>query len=242
MVPYVIYQFWTGENKMSPNRQRAFEQSKDNLGVPVKLLYKQDIEKAVLPQHPLHPVYPYLSHVHKSDYLRSYFMNFYGGGYADIKYFSKDNNWKESLDKINQNEQLDIIGTKQVISYPYHYDVRCNTIPKYTSRNYIDIFKFSASDVYKMLGNSYFIVRPHSRFSEQWYKRVNLHCDQIFDIVSKHPAILQDNNQDKTFYTEYPLRWQELQRQIFHPLCCQLYDTCCVDSSLVTGRQQRGYR
>ena len=241
MVPYIIYQFWTGDNKMSPNRQQAFQLSKNNFGVPVRLLYKQDIEKAVLAQHPLHPIYPYLSHVHKSDYLRSYFMNFYGGGYADIKHFSIYNNWKSMFDKINLEDQLDIIGEKDPM-LSKQYDIKCSTLPKYTARTNVDISLLHPKEAFKLLGNSFFIVRPHSKFSQEWYKKVNLHCDQVFAEVKQHPATLQDNNQNKTFYTDYPLIWQQLQRYIFHPLCYELYDTGCIDSSLMSGIQQKRYR
>jgi hypothetical protein len=44
----------------------------------------------ILPDHPLHEGFEYLSGVHKSDYLRSYLMNFYGGGYSDIKHIQYD--------------------------------------------------------------------------------------------------------------------------------------------------------
>lgn len=41
-------------------------------------------------------------------------MNFYGGGYSDIKFYSKDNNWKECFDIINSNENIQIIGSKEI--------------------------------------------------------------------------------------------------------------------------------
>jgi hypothetical protein len=59
-----------------------------------------------LPEYPLHPAFKYLSYVHKSDYLRSYFMHFYGGGYADIKKYSSNNNWKECFNLLNSNTDI----------------------------------------------------------------------------------------------------------------------------------------
>ena len=58
---------------------------KDITGCNVKVLFKDDITAHILPEHPLHPAYEYLSETHKADYMRTYCMNFYGGGYADIK-------------------------------------------------------------------------------------------------------------------------------------------------------------
>ena len=240
MVPCVIYQFWTGDNVRSSRRQQAYENSAKNFNVPVKLLYKQDIESLILPQHPLHPIYDYLSYVHKSDYLRSYFMHFYGGGYADIKYYSGDNNWKQMFSRINEHPQIDIIGQKQVIEYPYFYDIKCSTISKYSDNSFLN--RLNQATVPKLLGNSYFIVRPHSKFSQQWYKRINQHCDQIFQKVKANPGMMSDNNQASTFKTAYPIRWQQLQRQIFHPLCCDLFQSGCIDNSLRSGRLFVGYR
>lgn len=66
-----------------------------NSGVEVKLITPKNLNNYLLPDFPLHPAYDYLSLVHKSDYLRCYFMHFHGGGYSDIKPNYK--NWKNSL-------------------------------------------------------------------------------------------------------------------------------------------------
>ena len=55
--------------------------------IPVLLVTPDDLAAYVLPEHPLHEAYEGLSFVHRSDYLRCYFLNFHGGGYADIKPF-----------------------------------------------------------------------------------------------------------------------------------------------------------
>lgn len=47
-----------------------------------------------------------MSNVHKSDYLRSYFMNFYGGGYADVKIYSQDNNWRACFGMMNADSRI----------------------------------------------------------------------------------------------------------------------------------------
>lgn len=36
-------------------------------------------------KEPLHEAFSYLSLTHKADYLRCYFMHYFGGGYTDIK-------------------------------------------------------------------------------------------------------------------------------------------------------------
>lgn len=44
----------------------------------------------ILPEYPLHKAFEFLSAVHKSDYLRSYLLYHYGGGYSDVKHFHYD--------------------------------------------------------------------------------------------------------------------------------------------------------
>ena len=80
-----IYVFWTGDNVMGPNRQRCLENLKTQSGMNVILVTKDNLSDFVLPEHPIHPAYKYLSLNHHSDYLRCYFMYHYGGVYSDIK-------------------------------------------------------------------------------------------------------------------------------------------------------------
>lgn len=97
-----IYSFWTNgpASTMTPNRIAGLAAMREFIGVPVELLDHDGIMSRILPGHPLHEGYQYLSCVHKSDYLRSYFMHFYGGGYGDIKFFKNGGNWIECFDMI----------------------------------------------------------------------------------------------------------------------------------------------
>jgi len=85
MVSNTIYCFWTGSNEMSDARKQSLEQLKQVSDMNVILVTKDNLHTYILPDHPLHEAYKYLSETHKSDFLRIYFMNFYGGGYSDIK-------------------------------------------------------------------------------------------------------------------------------------------------------------
>ncbi len=49
-----------------------------------------------------HQAYAYLSEVNNADYLRTYFMRFYGGGYTDVKMHR--GSWVSSFEKLNLNE------------------------------------------------------------------------------------------------------------------------------------------
>ena len=70
---------------MSDKRKKCLDSIKQNIGVKVILITPNNLDKYILKDYPLHKSYKYLSEVHKSDYLRTYFMHHYGGGYTDIK-------------------------------------------------------------------------------------------------------------------------------------------------------------
>jgi hypothetical protein len=80
-----IYVFWTGDNDMSSNRIKCLEDLKKRSEANVILVNNKNLHEYILKSNPLHPSYGYLSETHKSDYLRTYFMHFHGGGYSDVK-------------------------------------------------------------------------------------------------------------------------------------------------------------
>lgn len=82
---YTIYCFWTEDNPMSEQRMKCLQQLRDVSGCNVNLVTTRSLHKYIHPKFPLHEAYPYLSAVHKADYLRCYFMHFHGGAYTDVK-------------------------------------------------------------------------------------------------------------------------------------------------------------
>lgn len=100
-VEEVVYCFWTGNNAMSEIRSNCFQTMLNTVGVPVKLITPQNLNEYILNDYPLHPAFENLSLVHKSDYLRCYFMHHYGGGYADIK--RQDHSWSASFREFNSS-------------------------------------------------------------------------------------------------------------------------------------------
>lgn len=108
---YNIYVFWTGTNNMSDNRIRCLNNLKQVSGANIILVTPKNLNEFILPTEPLHPAYNYLSETHRADYLRTYFMNFYGGGYSDIK--ETTGNWIKSFDELNRSDKW-IIGYKEL--------------------------------------------------------------------------------------------------------------------------------
>jgi hypothetical protein len=83
---YTIYCLWTDATPMSLQRRERLDELRV-LAAPcsVVLITPATLPMYVRPDMPLHPAYPYLSAVHKADYLRCYLMHVHGGGYSDIK-------------------------------------------------------------------------------------------------------------------------------------------------------------
>lgn len=83
---YRIVCFWTDDTPMSSQRYERLQELV-SIANPckVQLYTKETIPSLQVPGSPFHPAYPYLSAVHKADYLRAYVMHHHGGGYTDIK-------------------------------------------------------------------------------------------------------------------------------------------------------------
>lgn len=193
-VPERIFCFWTGENPLTANREKGLKTMQENLGVSVEFLDAEGIEKYIKPEAPLHPAYRYLTAVHKSDYLRSYFMHYYGGGYADIKPYSTSNNWKKCFEEMNANPNLLCIGRFEETSFYKEYREAPETLAK-------------------LLANGWFICRPQTEFTKEWVRRVNAKLDEVYQKLEKHPA-----KSPTSAGRGYPLRYEELQSAIFHKL------------------------
>ena len=215
-----IYCFWTDDNPITPNRLKGLKTMRENLGVSIDFLDKRGIAERILPDAPLHEGYNFLSCNHKSDYLRCYFMHHFGGGYADIKIFSKENNWRECFNKINKEDWIDVIGVPETI------EGIANGCP----RNH-EIASL-------LIQNSYFICRSYSSFTQEWYQRLLKKMDERLESLKKHPATNPFGGKG------YELRWAELQGEIFHSLlsCRSIRNSIGVSRDLVSGREEQNYR
>lgn len=215
----IVYQFWTGDNDMSENRKTCLQTSQ-NLGVKTILITKQNLNEYIN-EHPLHKAYQFLSDIHKSDYLRCYFMHFYGGGYADIKNYSKNNNWSECFKLINENEHIEIIGQKEIVGG--------SPLENLNHSGHIN----------KIIANGYFIARKNSDFTNCWYKKLTQKLDEKYEILKNNPS---KDPLDRSL--EYPIRWAELCGEILHQIEFDFYFSHpgSVNNSLESGRLNTSYR
>jgi hypothetical protein len=195
----VLYCFWTGDNEMTPNRRRSIDALKSNTGVQVILITPETLPQYILPDHPLHKSYPYLSLVHKSDYLRTYFMHHYGGGYTDIKTLPEAID--TLYDELSDNDEKWILGYPE-INIKSVVDLGNNRLGWDLKKQYRHL-----------LGNCAYICKSHSPFTTEWYSELHRRLDSHYDQLQTHPGNTLGDN------AGYPLGWTSILGEIFHPLC-----------------------
>lgn len=187
-----IFLFWTGDNKMSEDRKKCLNSIKDNTECNVILITNKNLQNYILKENPLHPAYKYLSFTHKADYLRTYFMNFYGGGYSDIKY--TDKSWKKSFEKLNNNDKTWAIGYPEIKGGVAYGPL--------------------SEEWNSLIGNGAYIFKSNTKYTNEWYNEMIKLLDEKYEDLKKNPA---NNPQDaKENNTGYPIEWNEMLGRIFH--------------------------
>lgn len=198
----IIYCFWTGSNTMSNERRNCFN-TLHNSGLEVTLITANNLSSFILPSAPLHQGFPYLSETHKADYLRTYFMHFYGGGYTDIKNVTQS--WISAWEELNND------SSKYVNGYREGGPGKVAIVPN--SR----VNRIIHKEWYYLIGNGNYIVKPRTPFTYDWYNQMIKVMDKKLPLLRRYPARHPQEATSKEYY--YPLRWTELLGEIFHPLC-----------------------
>ncbi len=213
-VDRVIYIFWTGDNEITPNRMEGIKSLEKVSGVEVKLITPKNLSEYFKKEDPLPEAYQYLSMNHRSDYLRSYFMYHYGGGYADIKTYYKS--WIPAFEKLEQSDAY-VIGYPEVGFWgAAQHDVENANLKK-------DLWNHWRY----LIGNGAFICRPHTKMVAEWHTAVKKRLLRYSEKLNNHPA--QDifgRNAD------YPIPWGGMQGEIFHPYCLKYNGRLLKDKAL----------
>lgn len=197
---YNIYCFWTGTNEMSDQRKQSVKQLNQTTECDVILVTPNTLYKYILKSEPLHPGYSYLSETHRSDYLRTYFMRFHGGGYSDIK--KTTGSWKESFKKLYDSDKW-MIGYKEVpggVAYaPLSNKWR------------------------ELIGNGAYICKSNTPLVIEWYNEMIQLMNKKYDKLKKHPS-QHPQDQSGVNNTKYPIEWNELLGRIFHKIAYKYKD------------------
>ena len=197
----IIYVFWTGDNKLSENRKNSLAQLKIVTECKIILVTTDNLNDYILKDHPLHEAYKYLSHMHKADYLRTYFMNFYGGGYSDIK--KTPGSWKNAFNDLNKSNKW-INGYKEIGPHGIAYHPVSHSWQK-------------------LIGNGAYICKPKTKLTIEWYNELLLLLDTKLEKLKLYPSTFPRESSEYS-KNNYPIEWNEMLGRIFHKVSYKYID------------------
>lgn len=200
-----LFLFWTGPNPLTETRRRAIDDIERVTGLKPILITMDNLHEWILRESPLHPAYEYLSYTHRADFLRLYFMRFYGGAYADIK--QQTGSWLPSLRKLNSDPNCMAVGYQEIKGGVAL--VADKELCEQMNMNYE-----------KLIGNGAYIFKPGTPLTKIWYDETLKVLDVKLNNLKNHPA-----KDSRDYYmkngSKYPIGWSEILGTIFHPLVWQ---------------------
>jgi hypothetical protein len=207
----IIWSYWTGDNEMSWERKVSLETLKEKCECDHRLITLENLDEYILEDDPLHEGYQYLSLTHKSDYLRSYFLYHYGGGYSDIKAYDFD--WIPYWEELEGSDK-DFMGSQEVHESHVASD-------NFLVRNYFD----------KLATVRCLIFKSKTEFAKEWKKRTNDKMDEVLDQLKIQDGLYHPRatgagpgvqagvfGEYGNWPTEYPVLWNALLGKILHQL------------------------
>jgi len=205
----VIYVFWTGNNEMSENRRKCLESLISDSGVTVKLIDTSNLMDYIKSDDPLPECFQYLSFVHKADYLRTYFMHHYGGGYSDIKMCR--GSWIQAFERLEKSDMY-ICGYREggPKSVASPQDAETHTALR---RNWSIL-----------PGNCSYICRPHTKLTDEWYRETRSRVLRNSDSLREHPS-----GDPYGTNSDYPIPWTYILGDVFHPVCLKYHNKVMFD-------------
>ena len=215
-VPFVVWCYWEGA-PMNANRLLSFEYLQKNIHVPVCLITKDNLSAFIKPEFPLHEAFPYLSAVHRSDYIRAYLMHFYGGAWHDIK--ATEVSFRDCWNEF-ENPDIYLIGRPEN--------------QKGAARVYDEHNRYMPDYWKELVAVPAWIARGNTTMTTEIYAGFLKLLDNNLEALKKHPAkhprekFIQPKNifhalviRLKHLYSgrnpNYPLPWTVF-GNIFHPV------------------------
>lgn len=199
-----IFCAWTGDEILSENRLRALWSIFSNAGCPVVYLNPNTIGAWEKPGFPFHPAYRHMSSMHKADYLRTYLMHHYGGGYTDIKFTTK--NWAPFFDDLEASD-----------AHALGYPELLQGIPHMEG----EVGDHMRSVHSELIGICSIICRKGSPFTANWLEHLHQRLDATFPVLERHPAQHPMDHAGVSLpdgtVSPYPFRWAAVGGEIFTP-------------------------
>ncbi|HSO70892.1 MAG TPA: hypothetical protein VLQ67_14810 [Arachnia sp.] len=214
-MPGQVFCFWTGSNPLTENRERNLRGMEKKIGLPVILVTPQNLGEWVKADWPLHPAYEFLSLVHRSDYLRAYFLHHYGGGYCDIK--APTPRWDRVWQSVSHRQDVWYVArghesSGHVASLPgaLGLDVRMwhRIIPS----------------------NLACLARSHTPLTLEWLTEVERRLDYFYPQLKEFPG------GERGAVVGYPISWNRLLNQVHHPLALKYNEWVVIDDRIDVAR------
>ena len=192
-----IFVIWADDTPLPSVRKRGLDALIDiQEGIQVELITPANIQKWIVPQHPLHPAFRNLSSVHKSDYLRAYLLHHHGGGYSDVK--APLHHWGHAYRHLEQ-------GDHWVLGYPERSTQWVAQLPRQLGR---DLRRYYA----RVPGGSAYIARADTTLTREWLAEVERRLDYFAPLLEQNPGGVRNE------VSAYPVSWNDLLAKIVHPL------------------------
>jgi hypothetical protein len=214
-----IFAFWTGDNEMPEVRRQCFE-TFGITGLDPTLVTTDNLSEWIVPDHPLHEAYEFLSSVHRSDYLRAYFMYYHGGGYADIKH--QTGSWLPAIERVKRSHFLIGAGYREIRGGTVwlqgnRVDGRAYLlslpVPTIAAKLATNIMRAARP---LLIGNGAFYFRPGTTHGRRWLCEVERRLDLLLPKLLAHPASHpRDRLGDPS---GYPVPWSFLLGDVAGPL------------------------
>ena len=204
---------------MNDNRKRGWE-SFGATGLKPIMVTANTLENWVMPEWPLHPAYPFLSLVHRSDYLRPYFMYHHGGGYADVK--PQTGSWLETVERVDRSPRLFGAGYREVRggtvwlqNAPINgrYLIGPRAVPRFAATAMTNLMRAARP---LLIGNCAYYFKPRTTFAKAWLTEVERRLDLVFDDLRK--VHIPDPRARLGDANGYPLPWSSIHGDVLQPL------------------------
>lgn len=199
-----IFCAWTGNENLTDNRLNALWSLFNHAGCPVVFLTARTIDTWQKPGFPFHPAYALLSSMHKADYLRTYLMHHYGGGYTDIKVTTK--HWAPFFDQLEASDA-------HALGYPELEE----GIP-HMEGEIGDQMRAVHSE---LIGICTIICRKGTPFTAKWLDFLERRLDAAMPLLQQHPAKHPMDHHGVTLpdgtVSPYPFRWAGVGGETFTP-------------------------
>ena len=191
-----------------------------NIQIPYVLITEDNYKDFEVKEHPINEGFEHLSGNHKSDYLRAYLLNFYGGAYHDIKY--RDIGWENEWETF-KDSNIWMKSSAEISEDHIGYDID-NPESKKIQREYNN------------LGSMCWIIsRSKTQYTKELLEKIDNKLDYHLKSLKKHPSVkpagyYADRPMEKLRDGDkYPLRWLELMGEHFHLLMYKYKDHMDLD-------------